>query len=216
MCHRCLGYGHGTIGCYRKPKCVKCAKDHLTKDCPTSELVNPKCGNCGADHPANFTGCPKYQERLEEIEKLKALRKKVHKVNNVQTSTRAPEPEVQPQGSASTSTQSYATRVRIQTEPQVKTTQAQKDIMPTTNKGLEDLEAKTKNIMNDTQKEYQSLKRHYSNMAELNTEVAKIYEICNLSEMLKFLKTFRTKLEACTSEGEKRIVVLEHFSPSNG
>lgn len=64
QCHRCQGFGHGTVGCHQKPK-----------------LAKPTCSNCGEDHPANFSGCKAYKERIALIERQKALRNRIHKVN---------------------------------------------------------------------------------------------------------------------------------------
>lgn len=63
QCTKCQRYGHTKKFCYRSPRCVKCAKDHLTSDCnrkERSDLV--KCVHCDGNHPANYRGCKIYKE----------------------------------------------------------------------------------------------------------------------------------------------------------
>ncbi|GFW38606.1 uncharacterized protein TNCV_3879751 [Trichonephila clavipes] len=45
-----------------KPRCLKCGKEHTTKECDiTSRLENPYCINClQYGHSACFTKCPKF------------------------------------------------------------------------------------------------------------------------------------------------------------
>ena len=58
QCTRCQKYGHTKNYCRNSPKCVKCAEQHLTSDCPRrSQDVAVKCDNCGDQHPANYRGC---------------------------------------------------------------------------------------------------------------------------------------------------------------
>ncbi|UYV66797.1 hypothetical protein LAZ67_4002878, partial [Cordylochernes scorpioides] len=43
QCFNCQGFGHGQLNCFLKPKCVKCAEAHHTKDCPKkSKQYSPK------------------------------------------------------------------------------------------------------------------------------------------------------------------------------
>ncbi|CAH2008981.1 unnamed protein product [Acanthoscelides obtectus] len=53
QCHRCQKYGHAQSNCTAPPKCLKCAKDHMTHFCPLTEEEERKCANCGEEHPAN-------------------------------------------------------------------------------------------------------------------------------------------------------------------
>ncbi|RZC36862.1 hypothetical protein BDFB_011737, partial [Asbolus verrucosus] len=69
QCHRCQQWGHATSNCNVKEACLKCAGEHLTKNCTKSRDTPAKCINCGGEHPANYTGCPAYLERLEFVEK---------------------------------------------------------------------------------------------------------------------------------------------------
>lgn len=71
QCSRCMQYGHGGNTCNLKPLCIRCAQAHLSSECPL--LIDPqtnqarsripdeivKCGLCGQNHPANYSGCEK-------------------------------------------------------------------------------------------------------------------------------------------------------------
>ncbi|KAH0820869.1 hypothetical protein GEV33_001922 [Tenebrio molitor] len=62
QCHKCQVWGHAASNCHANPKCLKCAKDHLTSDCTLKKEVPEdqkllKCANCGQGHLANSTSC---------------------------------------------------------------------------------------------------------------------------------------------------------------
>ena len=64
QCFNCQSFGHSSNFCGKPPKCVKCDQPHATKDCTKPVGTPPKCINCSGDHPANFSGCPRYQQQL--------------------------------------------------------------------------------------------------------------------------------------------------------
>jgi hypothetical protein len=58
QCKRCQKFGHTKNFCRNAPKCVKCAAEHLTDQCPrTVNDSNVLCANCQEHHPANYRGC---------------------------------------------------------------------------------------------------------------------------------------------------------------
>jgi hypothetical protein len=58
QCKRCQKYGHTRNFCRNTPRCVKCAAEHLTDQCPRlTNDSNVKCANCNDHHPANYRGC---------------------------------------------------------------------------------------------------------------------------------------------------------------
>ena len=62
LCMRCQKYGHTKNYCRNSPKCVKCAEQHLTSDCPRKfHDTAVKCAKCGVHHPANYRGCMIYK-----------------------------------------------------------------------------------------------------------------------------------------------------------
>lgn len=60
QCFRCQKWGHSQSGCRAKLVCVKCAEEHLAKDCQKSKEDKAKCANCGGPHPASYRSCPKW------------------------------------------------------------------------------------------------------------------------------------------------------------
>lgn len=60
QCYNCQSYGHSSLKCFLKSKCVRCAGQHTARDCPLpKEIKEATCANCGGPHPANYRGCPK-------------------------------------------------------------------------------------------------------------------------------------------------------------
>lgn len=60
QCYNCQNYGHSSLQCKLKTKCLKCAENHKAKDCPIQDQEHLKCANCGGNHPANYSGCSKH------------------------------------------------------------------------------------------------------------------------------------------------------------
>ncbi|GFQ89628.1 nucleic-acid-binding protein from transposon X-element [Trichonephila clavata] len=71
QCFRCQGFFHSSKFCTRTPRCVKCAGNHLAKECEKLFGDKPKCCLCGGEHPANFLGCPKNPKPRIDAEKEK-------------------------------------------------------------------------------------------------------------------------------------------------
>ncbi|GFT08782.1 RNA-directed DNA polymerase from mobile element jockey [Trichonephila clavipes] len=59
QCYRYQGFFHSSKYCTRAPRCVKCAGDHLTKDCTKTLDEPPKCYHWDGDHSASYLQCPK-------------------------------------------------------------------------------------------------------------------------------------------------------------
>jgi hypothetical protein len=59
----CQRYGHTKNHCHLKPRCIKCAANHLTIQCHRKERLNDvPCVLCGGNHPANYKGCLIYKD----------------------------------------------------------------------------------------------------------------------------------------------------------
>ena len=59
QCKRCQEFGtHTQNYCKRRPRCVKCGKNHETASCVKPKSDAPTCANCGGDHTANYRQCP--------------------------------------------------------------------------------------------------------------------------------------------------------------
>ena len=67
QCFNCQAFSHSSNFCGRPPKCVKCDKQHTSKDCNKPPNAPPTSTNCGGEHPANHTGCPQYLQQLHHI-----------------------------------------------------------------------------------------------------------------------------------------------------
>ncbi|KAH0816595.1 hypothetical protein GEV33_006196 [Tenebrio molitor] len=77
QCHRCQKWGHATANCHARPRCLKCAEEHLTRECPIGRTHTPRCANCSGTHTANNIECPVY------IQKLDAAQEKRTRRNNI-------------------------------------------------------------------------------------------------------------------------------------
>ncbi|GFV10971.1 nucleic-acid-binding protein from transposon X-element [Trichonephila clavipes] len=60
QCYNCNNFFHTASECRLKPRCLKCGKEHPTKQCPIKERQeNPFCINCKEHgHSASYTKCP--------------------------------------------------------------------------------------------------------------------------------------------------------------
>lgn len=68
QCRNCHMFGHGTIYCQNKARCVKCDNQHTTKDCTKTTDTPPTCVNCKGPHLANFSQCPEYLKHVNKIQ----------------------------------------------------------------------------------------------------------------------------------------------------
>ncbi|GFY07579.1 uncharacterized protein TNCV_3650861 [Trichonephila clavipes] len=62
QCFNCINFFHTAENCHLKPKCLKCGKEHPTRQCPIKERQeNPFCINCQEYvHSACYTKCSKF------------------------------------------------------------------------------------------------------------------------------------------------------------
>lgn len=70
QCYRCQEIGHVSNNCSVDPVCVKCAKKHLSNECPLPKSVSRddlKCKFCSKPgHPSNYRGCPELKRVIRE------------------------------------------------------------------------------------------------------------------------------------------------------
>ncbi|GFT98585.1 uncharacterized protein TNCV_2820911 [Trichonephila clavipes] len=61
QCFNCNNFFHTAENCHLKPRCLKCGKEHITRQCPIKERQdNPFCINClEYGHSACYTKFPK-------------------------------------------------------------------------------------------------------------------------------------------------------------
>lgn len=183
QCHRCQMFGHGLKHCNLPPRCVKCAKHHLTSECklPTkaglSRDEDPrrskvKCANCGENHTANFRGCSArtdYLKKQQELRKRQQLKQVQHRPNRGANHHREEITNVVQQhrywgtGSNSTQSNSYADAI--------------KSTQPTHNGSSADLFTVT---------EFMCLARDlYSKLSQCNSKLEQFMAISEL--MLKYV-----------------------------
>ncbi|GFW56825.1 nucleic-acid-binding protein from transposon X-element [Trichonephila clavipes] len=64
QCFNCNNFFHTATNCFMKPRCLKCGKEHATKNCHIKErLTNLFCINCqDFGHSACYTKCPKFPQ----------------------------------------------------------------------------------------------------------------------------------------------------------
>lgn len=91
QCSNCMAFGHDGNSCFLKSRCIRCAEQHKSIDCPmligqdgqTRNKVPDnqlKCVHCGQNHTANYSKC---EVRLNLIERKEKLKKKAH-IRNTQ------------------------------------------------------------------------------------------------------------------------------------
>jgi hypothetical protein len=77
QCANCQRYGHTKNCCHHTPRCVKCADNHLTSQCPRKERSsNACCVLYGGKHPANCKDCMVYKDLLKNT--FPPLRPKIY------------------------------------------------------------------------------------------------------------------------------------------
>ncbi|GFQ91434.1 nucleic-acid-binding protein from transposon X-element [Trichonephila clavata] len=73
QCFRCQGFFHNSKFCTRSPRCVKCAGEHLARDCVKPLNDKAKCCLCQGEHPANFLGCPMNPKNRPDQKKKESI-----------------------------------------------------------------------------------------------------------------------------------------------
>lgn len=118
QCFSCQRFGHSSLQCGHSPRCVKCGKNHPSKECTKPKEDSPTCCNCNGKHTANYRGCPYYTntckektEQPREVIRTKLIQKSMLKVppTNIPVSTTH-------ETAIETNTRSYATATKHQTE----------------------------------------------------------------------------------------------------
>lgn len=69
QCFKCQRYNHTSEICSLDPACVKCAGNHLSKNCTITKTEDLKCVNCSGNHTANFSKCPKNPKNFNSEDK---------------------------------------------------------------------------------------------------------------------------------------------------
>ncbi|GFU04757.1 nucleic-acid-binding protein from transposon X-element [Trichonephila clavipes] len=64
QCFNCNNFYHTAANCHMQPRCLKCGRNHATRNCLIKERQeNPFCINCqDYGHSACYTKCPKFPQ----------------------------------------------------------------------------------------------------------------------------------------------------------
>ncbi|GJQ69154.1 hypothetical protein Trydic_g14669 [Trypoxylus dichotomus] len=66
QCFRCQLYGHVQYRCTAQYKCMRCAGDHPSFECPhKGPKGKTQCANCGEGHHAASKNCPSHPENIK-------------------------------------------------------------------------------------------------------------------------------------------------------
>ena len=106
QCIRCQQYGHTKNYCNRNPACVKCPKNHLTIQCPsTGTIEEVRCYNCNGKHPASYKGCEARKQLQRKL--FPPLRSKT--ITNIQAQQDSTKLEIIPNTEHATNTKPIST-----------------------------------------------------------------------------------------------------------
>ncbi|GFQ98304.1 RNA-directed DNA polymerase from mobile element jockey [Trichonephila clavata] len=84
QCYRCQGFFHSSKFCTRTPRCVKCAGNHLAKEC-VKELMKNRNAAFARRAPSQFPRMPKNPKLRIEAEKAKNnFKKRPHRPGTTQ------------------------------------------------------------------------------------------------------------------------------------
>ncbi|CAH1110469.1 unnamed protein product [Psylliodes chrysocephalus] len=193
QCHNCQAWGHATANCGRPSNCLKCAAGHHTKTCVKTRDTPAKCINCGGDHPANFTKCKAYVERITRMEERKQNSNK----NQKQTYIPAPLPtknrwESRREAMNSTNYNTEFPLLPGDTEfPLLPGSRA--DPNTRTNQEARKQPSRSNN-------QNQSTQGDMGDLFALNHEMQELNSLVNISELTRAVRELNSQLRECRSE----------------
>ncbi|KFM83307.1 hypothetical protein X975_04912, partial [Stegodyphus mimosarum] len=61
QCYNCQRYNHTQRACHNTARCVRCAQEHRSHECPFKDTLNfnAVCVLCKGPHPASSILCPR-------------------------------------------------------------------------------------------------------------------------------------------------------------
>lgn len=216
QCHRCQRYGHAKSGCSNPPRCVKCAGNHISAECPSKgKIPNPKCVLCNGTHVASFRGCPKAPKPRVVEEESDETSLPSTNTNDQQRSRRPliPRPILltreqsqTPRNSNSQPVQQGPSYSQVATgnntpEPQIPLTSQQTDI-PTT-------QVETSATPNGSQTTSEG--QEEPNLFDLIRQLQQFIKGVNIKQLIHIAKTTATKLKSAKGIMAKIEVGLNAF-----
>jgi hypothetical protein len=113
QCANCQRYRHTKHYCHLKPRCVKCAGDHLNQYHQKERSSDVTCVICGGNHPANYKRCTVYKDLQKKTYRpLRRYTLLPHKSNKLYT-----QPGV---SYAQVTKQEFQATTNIEQEPHIK------------------------------------------------------------------------------------------------
>lgn len=196
QCHRCQEWGHATTNCRAKPKCLICAKSHLTFTCElkgTKNTTGVKCANCDGKHPANSVDCPVYIRKIEWLDNNR-------KVNRPQAPQQKPKqtppsvdrfnfPRLKP--APLPKDNKWFARANQRTEVSPTTTASNNNIGYSARAG--EIESASDNHNSDPM----------CGMNTLTNELNKLDKLIDINKMIGLVRDLNNKLTSCQTEMEK-------------
>lgn len=195
QCHRCQEWGHSTINCHADPVCLKCAEEHLTKECKKPVSEPAKCINCGKDYPANATICEAYKKRLIRVERMQDTRK----ARFDHAERRIKQPDLKD----------------IRQFPilkTIRTSEIDRGWMVSDKDRLENksnYRIKGKQEDTEVSKNIQNTNNDFLDFIKLIEEVKKLNAKFNVRNMLVLVKKLNQKMEQCNEQIEKFQIFIE-------
>ncbi|XP_017797001.1 PREDICTED: nucleic-acid-binding protein from mobile element jockey-like [Habropoda laboriosa] len=183
QCYRCQAHGHTSANCNKNPNCVKCAKNHLTKDCLKTRDTSATCFNCKGDHPANYNQCPAL---------LAYLAKRAH----IQTNPRQPP------------TQSNTIHAPIPT-PSFPTKSQTHPTLPHSRTYAQAIVRNTTGNTPHNQFEPPSNNSDFQNIRGIFQSISHIKSMCDIKTLITAFKMLADKLKNCTTNTERLVAFLE-------
>lgn len=86
QCHKCQAWGHIQKYCNTTDKCMRCAGEHPSYQCPKPKTIRATCANCGGEHTAMSIDCPKRPKPV-----TKSTTWKMEKITNATLTKSIPE-----------------------------------------------------------------------------------------------------------------------------
>jgi hypothetical protein len=115
QCHNCQWFHHTQRNCRVPPKCVKCGKDHASRDCQKTRESPATCANCGQSHTASYRGCAKFPGMKTHSQKSQSQARPTPTKSAPEKTTPKPAPPSQ--------RENIEHRGQTKTEPKGKSTQ---------------------------------------------------------------------------------------------
>jgi len=112
QCHRCQGFGHGSVNCYRPKQCVRCGGDHHRAACTKAVGEKGKCCNCGEQHNASYRGCKAWKKEQRTWRQLRRAPTKRTWLSSPEPSPERPAVEDQEEATADVDEEGWTAKRR--------------------------------------------------------------------------------------------------------